>query len=211
MVAAPRLNQTPLQTTEHLEVEISWPVGVQPVVSHEQFVAIAQANTDLRLELSAQGELSVMPPAGSNTGRRNLSLSQQLGNWVYQHESLGEGFDSSAGFTLPDGSILSPDASWIERSRWESLTPEEQDSFAPICPDVAIELRSKTDRLQEAQSKMKDYIANGTKVAVLINPQQKTVELYRKNRDVEVLENPSKVDLSESMPGFVLALDRIFR
>jgi Uma2 family endonuclease len=192
-------------------VAVDWPLGIKPVLSHEQFRVIAQANRDLRLELSNQGELIVMPPAGSSTGRRNLSLSGQLSRWVEQHESLGEGFDSSAGFTLPDGAILSPDASWIKRSRWEALTPEEQDAFAPICPDVAIELRSQSDRLRPLQEKMQVYIANGTQLALLINPKDKTVEIYRPNAEAEILQNPDKVDLSEIMPGFVMALSNIFR
>jgi Uma2 family endonuclease len=211
MVISSQLAQKDAVLEEKRTVAVDWPLEIKPVVSHEQFTAIAQANRDLRLELSAQGELIVMPPAGSSTGRRNLSLSGQLSKWVDQHESLGEGFDSSAGFTLPDGAILSPDASWIERSRWEALTSEEQDAFAPICPDVAIELRSKSDRLKTLQEKMKEYIDNGTQLALLINPQEKTVEIYRPEAEVEILQNPSKVDLSEIMPGFVIVLSNIFR
>lgn len=211
MVTSSQLAQENAVLEEKRTVAVDWPLEIKPVVSHEQFRAIAQANRDLRLELSAQGELIVMPPAGSSTGRRNLSLSGQLSKWVDQHESLGEGFDSSAGFTLPDGSILSPDASWIKRSRWEALTPEEQDAFAPICPDVAIELRSQSDRMKPLQDKLQAYIANGTQLALLINPKEKTVEIYRPNAEVEILQDPDKVDLGEIMPGFVIALSNIFR
>ncbi|MGB7251669.1 MAG: Uma2 family endonuclease [Phormidesmis sp.] len=210
MVAAHRLNQQPHATAKS-DIGMVWPVGVQPIVSREQFLAIAQANPQLRLELSAEGELIIMPPAGSTTGRRNLSLSGQLSRWVEQNEKLGEGFDSSTGFTLPDGAIFSPDASWVEKSRWEALTLEEQDGFAPICPDVAIELRSKSDRLKAVREKMRVYLANGARLAVLLNPHKKSVEIYRPDRDVEIFQKPNSVDLSEVMPGFVLDLNRIFR
>ncbi|MGB3670764.1 MAG: Uma2 family endonuclease [Phormidesmis sp.] len=220
MVATPQANQAANQAanqkpvvtiTSGSEVSMFWPMNVQPIVSQEQFAAIAQANPELRLELSAQGELIVMPPAESTSGRRNLTLSGQLAAWVEQNEDLGEGFDSSTGFTLPDRSIISPDAAWIKKSRWDALTPEEQDGFAPICPDVAIELRSKTDRLKAVREKMQMYLSNGVRLGVLLNPQKRGVELYRPDQAVEVLQKPSTVDLSEVMPNFILNLDRIFR
>src|SRR5438552_7034005 len=115
-------------------------------LSPEQFKQLSADNPELRLELTSTGELIVMPPAVSKSGLRNFNLSSQLARWVEEDDS-GVGFDSSAGFTLPNAAIRAPDASWIRRDRWEGFSEEEKEEFAPICPDFVIELRSPTDRL----------------------------------------------------------------
>lgn len=208
MVAAPRLDQKPL--TADSNIAIVWPIGVQPIVTAEQFAEIASANPELRLELSAKGQLIVMPPTGMDTGDRNSSLGGQFYVWRSQNPTLGRTFDSSTGFTLPDGSIVSPDASWIAQTRLDALTPEEKKGFAPISPDVVVELRSATDSLSTLQEKMKHYIANGVRLGVMINPKQKTIELYRPDAEVEVLNSPKKVDLDEIMPAFKLDISEIW-
>jgi Uma2 family endonuclease len=95
-------------------------------VSHEQFQQLAAVNRDLRLERTATGELIVMPPTGSNTGKRNIDVEGQLWLWNRQTK-LGVVFDSSTGFHLPNGADRSPDASWVKLERWEALTPEERE------------------------------------------------------------------------------------
>nr|WP_072044921.1 Uma2 family endonuclease [Aliterella atlantica] len=126
----------------------------------EQFYEFCQANRDLRIERTAQGEVIVMPPAFSDTGNRNFKIAQQVGNWA-DVDGTGETFDSSAGFTLPNSATRSPDVSWIKLERWNALTAEQKASFAPICPDFVIELRSQSDTLKGLQAKMQEYIANG--------------------------------------------------
>ena len=96
-------------------------------VSQAEFAAIAAANRDLRLERTADGELIVSPPAGGESGKRNLSIAGQLDRWCEEHDTLGEGFDSSTGFELPNGATRAPDASWVSRDRWDALTQEEKE------------------------------------------------------------------------------------
>ena len=109
-------------------------------MTDEQFFAFCQQNRDYRIERNATGEITIMPPTGSETGNRNFDLIVQLGIWTRQN-GTGIGFDSSAGFTLPNGAMKSSDAAWIKREKWHSLTPEQQQKFAPICPDFIIELQ----------------------------------------------------------------------
>jgi Uma2 family endonuclease len=110
---------------------------------------------------------------------------------------------------LPNGAERSPDAAWVERSRWEALTPEQREKFPPLAPDFVIELRSKSDSLTKLQEKMQEYQDNGVRLGWLINPQAQTVEIYRPERDVEVLENPSNLSGEDVLPGFVLDLGSI--
>jgi Uma2 family endonuclease len=175
----------------------------------EQFYEFCQANPDLRIERNVSGEVIVMPPAFSDTGNRNFKIAVQLGNWAEQ-DGTGEPFDSSAGFTLPNGATRSPDASWIKLERWNALSEEQKASFAPICPDFVIELRSKSDRLDELQSKMQEYIDNGALLGWLIDRKNRKVHIYRPNRESEILDNPEIVSGELVLPEFVLRMEKIW-
>jgi len=183
---------------------VNWPETL--TITQEQFQKIAASNRDLRLEKTAEGELIIMPPTGGNTGRRNLNLAGQVYIWNEKYQ-LGIAFDSSTAFHLPNGADRSPDVAWIRRERWESLTPEEQDDFSPICPDFVIELRSKTDSMKTLREKMREYLENGLQLGWLIDPKSKTVEIYRANQEVEVLHNPTHLSGENILTDFVLDLD----
>lgn len=201
--------QTPASPeTETLSIELPKAIGLY--VTQEQFAALAAANRDLRLERTAKGELIVNPPTGWETGRRNRSLTGQLDRWYEENEDLGEAFDSSTGFILPNGATRSPDASWVSRERWQALTPEQKGTFANICPDFVVELRSSSDTLKSVQDKMREYIDNGALLGWLIDPQQRRVEIYRPGKDVDVLENPAELSGEAVLPGFVLNLRRVW-
>jgi Uma2 family endonuclease len=178
-------------------------------VTPEQFQQIAAVNRDLRLERSATGELIVMPPTGSETGNRNLDIEGQLWLWNRQTK-LGVVFDSSSGFQLPNGADRSPDASWVKLERWQTLTPKEQEGFAPLCPDFVVELRSKSDNMEPLREKMREYIANGARLGWLIDRKNKKVEIYRQSQDVEILDNPSTLSGEDVLPGFVLDLTDVW-
>jgi Uma2 family endonuclease len=182
--------------------------AIEPM-SHEQFYEFCLANRDLRIERTASGEVIIMPPAFSDTGNRNFNLAVQLGIWAEQNVT-GLGFDSNSGFTLPNGAIRSPDAAWIRLERWNALTEEQKASFAPICPDFVIELRSASDTLPNLQAKMSEYMANGASLGWLIDRQQQTVHIYRPNQEPEILDHPDAIGGDPELPGFVLQMAKIW-
>ena len=178
-------------------------------LSRHEFFEFCQANRDLRMELTCQGDLIVMPPTGSKSGHRNFTLTAQLGLWA-QADATGLGFDSSAGFTLPNGAVRAPDLAWIRRDRWEALSPDEQEEFAPICPDFVVELLSRTDRLAIVQDKMQEYLANGVQLGWLIDPRAKTVYVYRPAKAVVCLSAPETVSGEPLLPGFELQVGKLW-
>ncbi|BAY08735.1 hypothetical protein NIES2098_18960 [Calothrix sp. NIES-2098] len=175
----------------------------------EEFAQIVAVNKELRLELTAEGELIIMAPTGGETGNRNFELYLDLGIWNRQNK-LGKAFDSSTGFKLPNGATRSPDASWIKIEKWEALTPEQRKKFLPLCPDFAVELVSETDDLEDTQAKMQEYLANGLQLGWLINPKDKQVIIYRLNQAPEILQSPTNLSGEDVLPGFVLNLQQIF-
>jgi len=179
-------------------------------VSAAQFKRLSLTYPDLRMELTAEGELVIMPPTFGESGRRNFKITTQLGIWA-EADGTGEGFDSNTGFALPNGATRAPDAAWVEKSRWATLPAEvREQEFVPLAPDFVIELRSKTDRLGTLQAKMREYVASGVRLGWLINPRDKTVEIYRVGRDVEVLNNPLLLSGEDVLKGFTLDLTPIW-
>lgn len=178
-------------------------------VSHEQFQQLAAVNRDLRLERTAEGELLVMAPTGSDTGNRNLDIEGQLWLWNRQTK-LGKAFNSSTGFHLPNGAFRSPDAAWVKLERWNALTPEEQEGFAPICPDFVVELRSKSDNLEPLRAKMREYMEQAL-LGWLIDRKNQKVEIYRQGQVVEVLDRPTTLSGEDVLLGFVLDLTEVWQ
>jgi Uma2 family endonuclease len=170
-------------------------------LTDDQFNRLCSDNPELNFELTADRELIIMSPVGSKTGNREAKIIGRLANWAEQ-DGTGDCFGSSAGFTLPNGAKRSPDASWIKSSRWEGLTPEQQEELAPICPDFVVELRSPSDRPSELQEKMTEYIQNGARLGWLLDPFEKRVHIYRPGRAPESLENPESVSGEDVLPGF---------
>lgn len=179
-------------------------------VSHEQFQQLAAVNGDLRLEKTATGELIVMPPTGSETGDRNSEINFQLRAWNKQIR-LGKVFDSSTGFKLPNGANRSPDAAWVKLERWEALTPQQREGFAPLCPDFVLELRSPSDNIETLRTKMWEYMENQACLGWLIDQKNRKVEIYRQGRDVEILDNPTTLSGEDILPGFVLDLTEVWQ
>ncbi len=178
-------------------------------MSDDDFFEFCQLNRDLRIERTSEGNLIIMPPTGGETGKRNFTLTALFGNWV-EANGTGIGFDSSTGFTLPNGAKRSPDLAWVKRSRWEALTEAEKEKFPPLCPDFVLELHSRSDALDKLQEKMQEYIANGALLGWLIDPKEKKVYIYRPSAEVCCLENPDTISGDPVLPGFVLDLRRIW-
>ena len=139
----------------------------QASLTDEQFYQLCLANRDVRFERGVSGELIIMSPTGGETGESNAGLTAQLWMWN-QRAGLGKSFDSSTCFRLPNGATRSPDASWVELSRWETLTAEEREKFPPLCPDFVVELRSPCDALAPPQAKMREYFGEWGTVGAVI-------------------------------------------
>lgn len=178
-------------------------------LTEEQFVRLCQENPELRIELTAQGELVIMAPTGLEAGQRSGKLTYFLVAWALADGS-GIAFDSSTLFTLPNGAKRSPDAAWVRRERWEALPPEQRQGFGVLCPDFVVELRSPTDRLTDLQEKLHEYMANGARLGWLIDPLEKRVYVYRPGQAVEILEDPPTVSGDPVLPGFVLAVRELW-
>ena len=200
---------------ESIESEPYGPVvlTLAPVLdlTDEQFLEICSLNDELRIERNAQGELELMPPVNMTGSSQNSDINADLKNWTRQ-DGTGNAFDATIGYVLPNGSIRSPDGSWILKSRIAELTAEDKVSLPHICPDFVIELRSKSDRLRAAQAKMEEYIENGARLGWLIDPVdvRHRVYIYRPNSSVEILENPETVSGDPELPGFVLDLTPVW-
>jgi len=177
-------------------------------LSDEEFEQFCAQHPELRIEMTSEGEMIIMLPVTSEGGKRNFNLTARFGAWV-EADGTGVGFDSSAGFTLPNGAKRSPDVSWIRRERWDALSDQQKNEFAPICPDFVVELRSKSDRLSTLQEKMEEYLINGAQLGWLIDPLEQKVHIYWPQSPIIVLDHPPELSGDPLLPGFVLKLEGI--
>jgi Uma2 family endonuclease len=191
--------------------EMPLPLRFRPEtpMSDEDLMRFSAANDALRVERDANGEILVMTPAGNRTGRKNTAIISALDKWA-EEDGRGYAFDSNTGFTLPDGSMRSPDAAWVSSARWDALSERDKDRFSPICPEFIIELRSPSDSLPDLEAKMVQWIANGAKLAWLIDPERQVVAVYRPGEEPEVHHHPSSVQGSGVLAGFELVMVRIW-
>ena len=204
--AKPQQEQTQAPPEPYGPIALRLPPAVQ--LTDDLLAELSSLNDALRLERNANGELEILPPANIATSRKNSRLTARLDVWA-ENDGTGEAFDSSAGFTLPNGSVRSPDASWVMRERLAELTDEQkQRGFPPISPDFVIELRSPSDSLPAVLRKMEEYIESGVRLGWLIDSldQRRRVYVYRPGAEVEILEGPESLSGESELPGFVLYL-----
>ncbi|ABW28040.1 Uma2 family endonuclease [Acaryochloris marina] len=182
-------------------------------LTHDQFYQLCMDNKDVAMERSRSGELIIMPPVGGESGEKEADYIIDLGIWN-RRTGLGKVFSSSTVFKLPGGGDRSPDAAWIRQDRWDALSADEKKRFPPICPDFVIELRwsptglrpSESDRLKPLQEKMQEYLGSGLRLGWLINPQDRTVEIYRTGQAVEVVQLPATLSGEDVLPDFLLEI-----
>jgi Uma2 family endonuclease len=205
MVAS--LNNAVKQNSYMSPVVLHWPPSMRVV--NDQFFEFCQANKELRIERTAQGDCEIMAPTGGETGWRNSGLTAQLYNWA-EREGSGVVFDSSSGFVLPNGAIRSPDVSWVKRTRLAVLTSEQKQRFLPLCPDFVIELRSPNDNLKALQDKMQEYIENGASLGWLIDTEARQVLVFQPQQKLISLEQPEVMSAEEVLKGFELDMQKIW-
>ena len=178
-------------------------------ISDRDLEQLCADNPETKFETTPEGKLIVMSPTGSESGRKNGKLFFQVELWNTKTK-LGATFDSSTGFKLSNGATRSPDVSWVENAKWNSLTPSQQRKFAPINPDFVIELMSPTDDLVELQQKMLEYIDCGVRLGWLINPDEKQVEIYHLGQEKQDLNNPNTLSGEDVLPNLIVNLSDIF-
>ncbi|MEZ5424859.1 MAG: Uma2 family endonuclease [Pyrinomonadaceae bacterium] len=178
-------------------------------MTDEQFFEFCQANRDVRIERNSEGEIIIMPPTGWDTGDKNSEINFQLRLWT-KKDGTGKCVDSSSGYVLSNGAVVSPDASWISLERLETISPEKRRKFLPLAPDFVIELRSKSDVLSNLKEKMEQYIENGVSLGWLIDPTENKIYVYQPDREIEILENPKEISGEPILEGFVLNLEEIW-
>jgi Uma2 family endonuclease len=180
----------------------------RPMTDDELFEFCVRNDT-LRVERDSNGELILMSPSGLEGDNYNVEITTELTNWA-RLDGRGKSFGSNGGFTLPDGSMRSPDGAWMSRERWNALAPKERKRFGHVTPEFVIELRSESDALAALQEKMTTWIANGVELAWLIDPKRRVVEVYRPGESAEIHQNPTSVQGSGPVRGFELVMARVW-
>jgi Uma2 family endonuclease len=194
-------------------MNISTPVTLRmgELMNEEDFFQFCQINDTLEFERDSYGNIILMSPTGSFNGNINSKVLGKLFIWN-ENSGLGEIFDSSTGFTLPNGAVRSPDTSWIKNERWNVLTDGQKEKFAPICPDFVVEIRSKSDQLNYLLDKMEEYITNGTQLAWLIDRFDNKAYIFKEDKSVIKLDSLNvKLSGELVLPGFVLDLESLIK
>lgn len=181
----------------------------QEPLDEDEFFDLCQEADPLRLERDSNGKITMMPPAGSYSSNRSGRIFGQLLNWSDQTER-GAVFDSSGGFTLPNGATRAPDAAWVAEHRLKVLSTDTKEKFLPLAPDFAVEVRSQNDARSELEAKMKEYMENGTRLRWLIDPYEETVTVYHEDGSSEELDKPETLSGKPVLPGFECDLERIW-
>lgn len=183
--------------------------GKEMQMSDDEFFSFCQANPDLNIERNANGEIIILSPTNSSTGSVNVKIAYQLEAWNEKHGS-GISFDSSTGFTLPDQSVMSPDASWLSLEKWQQLTQAQKEKFAPVCPEFIVVLKSKSDRLNDLQIKMENWLQNGALLGWLIVPEEEAVYIYEAGKSIRQHQGfQTKLSADPVLPGFWLDLAKL--
>src|SRR5579863_6634781 len=178
-------------------------------LTDDQYFAFCMANSNLRIERTAQGEIVIVPPAGGESDHRNVIVSSQLHVWA-RKDGRGTAFGSSVEFILPSGAALSPDAAWVSREKIDRLTKEERRKFLRLVPDFVAEVMSPSDRLPTAQAKMEEWTDNGVPLGWLIDGDAQTVYVYRISKPMERLTGLTSLPGDGPIAGLVLDLTAIW-
>ncbi|MCE7041907.1 Uma2 family endonuclease [Dyadobacter sp. CY312] len=185
---------------------------VGDIMSEDEFFRFCRMNDMLDFERDSNGNIIFMSPTDSFTGSFNSDILIEIGVWLHSHKVQGKLFDSSTGFTLPNGAVRSPDISWVSRAKWDGLSKENKEKFAPVCPEFIVEVRSKSDDLKYLLNKMEEYMNNGCQLGWVIDRFEEKVYVYALNQEVVRYESIDIELRGEPLfPGLVLDLSAIER
>jgi len=192
-------------------LDLELPIVLRPSapVSDEALMRFSELNKPYKIERNKHGELIIMTPVGGIGSTHERYITIAFGLWTEQN-GTGIDFSPSVGFNLPDGSCLSPDASWISLERWNALSPRDQIGFPPLCPDFIIEIRSKTHSRRMVEAKMQTWLDNGAQLAWLVDPIDGNITIYRPGHAPETLDRPETVVATEPVAGFELRCTRLW-
>ena len=192
-----------------LDLELPLILRPSSPVSDEELMRFSRQNRPYKIERNQNGDITIMTPVGGIGSTHEMYVASQLFSWTEQ-DGTGIDFSPSVGFNLPDGSCLSPDASWIALERWNKLTPQQQSGFPPLCPDFLIEVRSKSDPRRMVEAKMQTWLDNGAQLAWLIDPIAGNATIYRPGQPPETLDRPEGVRATAPVAGFELRCTRLW-
>ena len=178
-------------------------------LSDDELLLLSSRNDALRIEKHANGDISVMTPVGGQGGHLEARIIGRLMVWA-DEDGRGIAFSSNVGFNLPDGSMLSPDASWVSLERWDALSPEQKAKYPPLCPEFVIEILSESDSRRMLSAKMLVWMENGAQLAWMIDPYAATVTIYRPGREPEALDRPEFVEAEAPVAGFRLTTSNLW-
>ena len=171
-------------------------------LSDDELFQLCVANKDLNIERDKDGRIIIMSPNGSLSDHIGALIVIELGIWNKTAQK-GIVFSSSSGFTLPDGSMRSPDVAWVSNEQWDKLTKKQKIKFAPLAPEFIVEVRSPSDALKDLQSKMIAWMENGVLLSWLIDVEKEKVYIYTQEGLTSLIEGfSSKVEGGEVLPGF---------
>ncbi len=190
---------------------LPFPITVRPTVplTDDELLLFCESNDFMRVELEPNGDLTVMTPAGPGSGSLNAYLIMHIGLWA-ETDGRGRFFDSNTGFTLPDGSMRSPDSAWISHERIAALKRSERRGFWRICPEFVVELVSESDSRSTVEEKMRMWIGNGVQLAWLIDPYSGEAIVYRPNSELEKLTQPEYLVGESPVAGLRVPMQRFW-
>lgn len=151
-------------------------------MTDEEFFRFCQDNRDLKFERTSEGQIIVMSPTFFRTGDQNSEIITQLRIWN-KRKKLGRVVDSDTGFYLPNGAMRNPDAAWVSFEILNKIDPLELDKFPHLVPDFIVELKSKSDRIQDLKNKMAEWMSNGCRLGWLIDADEEVVYIYEGNNE----------------------------
>lgn len=177
--------------------------------TEDSFYEFCQLNRDLRIERDENGIIHIMSPTGFETGQFNANIVTDLNIWNRKNK-MGIVGESNTGYTLPNGAVRSPDASWVSHDRLVKLTKAQLEKFAPVCPDFLVEIRSASDNLDKLKRKMQEYMDNGCRLGWLIDRANRQIFIYREDGTISLVKNFAQPLSGEDiLPGFTLVLEEL--